>query len=491
MTDMAEAINQIKRTEQEKFDDFRLTDEDFFKISRQLEDKHSIFYKFWEIGKPIFTTAIPTAQVSFDKRQRLLAFEFNPIFWNYLDDYTRRFVICHEMLHIILNHGIRVKDASARNHGAINMCLDVVVNHLLVNKFDFDRKKLKGFSQETIDQIVSHAQKNNKKSEINSEPPKGDYRDYCWVDTSFNPKEHPELAQSTKGKILPNDMSFEFYYNLLPKDGSGDTTIVVGEGGGFSGSFDGHEGLVDTEEFEKIMKEIDEKMSPEEKEDLKDMIEDHFQEKPPEGGKKAGTEAGGVWTFVNINPFSIKRKKKWESVIKRWVQKQLKMLDKDKEQWTRVNRRFAMIPKDFFLPTEMETEDLYEDEKKIDVILFFDTSGSCAGYKERFFKAAASIPPNRFNVQLVCFDTKCYKTTLESQKLYGFGGTSYDILETYVQKQVKSGKVKKYPICWVISDGWGDPIHPQYPKNWHWFLTEKYVQYIPKESHIYDLRDFE
>ena len=37
--------------------------------------------------------------------------------------------------------------------------------------------------------------------------------EYCWVDTSFDPKSDPRL----KGKFPPDNMSFEYYYNLLPK----------------------------------------------------------------------------------------------------------------------------------------------------------------------------------------------------------------------------------------------------------------------------------
>ena len=43
------------------------------------------------------------------------------------------FVICHEMLHIILNHGKRSKNTLSENKIAANMALDIVVNHSLIN----------------------------------------------------------------------------------------------------------------------------------------------------------------------------------------------------------------------------------------------------------------------------------------------------------------------------------------------------------------------
>jgi len=110
----------------------------------------------------------------------------------------------------------------------------------------------------------------------------------------------------------------------------------------------------------------------------------------------------------------------------------LKQNDKDHEQWARVNRRFVGIASsmsNMFLPSEMEIEEKEEEKKKIKVVFFLDTSGSCQHLAERFFKAAKSLDSKKFDVELYCFDTRCYKTSLESGRLYGFGGTSFSILE--------------------------------------------------------------
>ena len=139
----------------------------------------------------------------------------------------------------------------------------------------------------------------------------------------------------------------------------------------------------------------------------------------------------------------------------------------------------------------MEIEDIFWDEQQIEVYFFLDTSGSCAHLKERFFTAAASIPPNKFKIRLFCFDTKVYDVSLEEGKLYGFGGTAFDIIEEKIQEVMKAEKVPYPRAVFVISDGMGNTVKPQKPVVWYWFLTERYTQYIPKESHIFDLRDFE
>ncbi len=146
----------------------------------------------------------------------------------------------------------------------------------------------------------------------------------------------------------------------------------------------------------------------------------------------------------------------------------------------------------FFLPTEMEYEGYEKD--RIEVLFFQDTSGSCAHLAKRFFQAAASLPKERFDVRLCCFDTKVYETSLETRQLYGFGGTSFSVLEYWIQNAIASKKLKGYPkAIFVITDGYGDMVYPQAgkEKNWHWFLSNHYTRCIPAACNIYMLKDFE
>ena len=43
-------------------------------------------------------------------------------------------------MHVILNHGHRSKDS--KNKNAANVAMDIVVNHLLVDRFGFIREKI-------------------------------------------------------------------------------------------------------------------------------------------------------------------------------------------------------------------------------------------------------------------------------------------------------------------------------------------------------------
>lgn len=410
---------------------------DFMEISRDLEIHHSVFYQLWQMGRPIFTESIKTACVTFDRDGNHIGFMWNPKFYDKLTKYERKFVICHECLHIIFNHGHRAKGMKFQD--LANVAMDVVINEMLVDRFGFERDKIS-----------------------NSE-------DLCWLDTVF------------KGRAdVEPDQTFEYYYKILSKDAKIIKIPLM--------LVDDHIGLGGCD-WSEVIDQLNEDLTPEEKESLKEAIEKHFQE----GDKEAqatgrGTETGGVWTFANIPEYVVK-KKKWETVIKKWSMKFTSDF-RNQEQWARMHRRFTLLPDNLLLPSEMEVEDLSKPGK-IEVWFFQDTSGSCAHLKDRFFTAAASLPPWRFDVKMHCFDTQVFETSLESGKLYGFGGTSFDILEAYIQKYCAEQK-KPYPeAVFVITDGMGNKVFPQHPERWYWFLSDDYRYCIPEKCNIFKLSDFE
>lgn len=138
------------------------------------------------------------------------------------------------------------------------------------------------------------------------------------------------------------------------------------------------------------------------------------------------------------------------------------------------------------------THQVIEDKikNKIKVAFFLDTSGSCIGLAERFFQAAHSLPHDKFEVDLYCFDTQVYKTTLESQKVYGGGGTSFTIIEDECQR-IKSEKGAYPEAVFIITDGYGDNVVPEIPEKWYLFMTSNYTDCFPDTCKVYDLSDFE
>jgi len=447
---------------------------EFLKLHRDMEQYHGVFGQLWTLGRPVFDNSIPTACVGFDKQGECMLFRFNPDFWDSCSEEKKKFVVAHECLHVIYAHGKRMRQLNKQKG---NKAADVVINHGLVDQFGFDRDVVDPEVEYPEEVVQAHSQLKGKKS-----------RQYCWVETVYkNPAK------------VPTNKSMEFYYKLL-EDGEGKGGGGQGQGGEGGESdpngqlVDGHDYLdgFTEEDLKDISEAIQETLSEEELESLKSRMEamenegDDPEDKS-QNGNMAGSIAGNMFKQLNVK--KVKKKKKWETVIKRWSLKYIKPERKDIEQWAVMNRRFSMLPTNMFLPTEMEVDDNVTDEKKIKVWFFQDTSGSCSHLVDRFFKAAMSLPEDRFDVKMHCFDTKVYETNLKSQKLYGFGGTTFSCIERYIQS-VKH-KEGGYPeAVFVITDGYGDHVQPEKPEKWYWFIDgDPYL--IPAKSHKFELKNFE
>jgi predicted metal-dependent peptidase len=435
--------------------------EKFFQIAQDLEVFHGIFSQIWQMGKPVVDETIPTAAVRFDKEGGFFSFCFNPDFFNKLDDYNLKFVICHESLHVILNHGLRGMNMEPE---LANRAMDIVINESLVANFGFDRSRI-----------------------LNGE-------EYCWYDTIFKPSDNIELEKS-----------FEYYYELMYEkaldqignmigqmmNGHGGAMKLPHSMGGKQKTVDQHEGFgsENQDEIDQKIEEACDALGNEESKKLKEILGKLLDEQTKQSLQR-GDGVGGLTKIMSPTP--VPKKRKWETVIKKWAENFMKRNDKNNEQWARTNRRFVTLPRDMFIPTEMEIDSSENEKHKIKVLFFLDTSGSCAHLADRFWKAAKSLPEDRFIIQLCCFDTKVYETSLKTGKLYGFGGTSFHILEDYAQKYRKEKNKGRYPdAVFVITDGYGTPVKPEFSKRWSWFLSENYKACIPKECNIYDLKDYE
>lgn len=396
--------------------------DEYLEISSNLEKFHGVFNKLWSWGRPVFSEQVKTAGVKFDRIGEVIDFLINPIFWATLDLTQKLFVICHECLHLILNHGARILNCD--NLIKANVALDLVVNHCLITRFSFIRAEVDPFNK------------------------------YCWIDTVFQDSQDIE-----------QDRSFEYYYNLLEDSISQE-------------SLDSH----DFQDLSDLTKKLNSELSPEDKDGLKNLVERHYTS--PLGESAAGNGAPKNWEFIDVSRTPIK--KKWETVVKYWAHQ--KLIEQLEETWTRRDLRLSLLPGEHLLPTAIISETY--SRKKLQVWMFQDTSGSCRHLAPRFFKAAASLDPSKFDVRMFCFDIKVYPTTLKSGKIYGGGGTSFSILETFIQKEIEKDKIN-YPYIFCMTDGFGDTIKPQFPNRWTWFLTSNYTNCLPIESKKFNLSDFE
>jgi predicted metal-dependent peptidase len=427
--------------------------EEFELIAADLEDKHALFYAFWELGQIVFTDAIETAAVSFNNDGRILQFLFNKTFWDQLTHYDKLFVICHECLHVVFNHGFRAKDSI--NRQISNVAMDIVVNHTLVNSFGFLRNNIT------------------------------EWQKYCWMETVF------------PHKAVQKNETFEYYYNILNNELL--SMIGASSGGARPQTVDNHDNLPglrddpsrnpdeaatsgqDAKNAEEFLNRVGGLLSEEEKQEIHRMVKN-------QGGQEAGH--GYINTAWCAPKTKVPIKMAWKRIFKKWKDLNKHTLA-DVEQWARYHRRSMLLDKSLILPSEMEDLD-GQDNNKIKAWFFLDVSGSCEHLKPRFWKAAKSVPKEFFDLRLFSFSTTVREIDVKNEKIYGGGGTSFSCIENYIQKECAAKNLKYPNVVIVITDGFGNYVKPQFADRWYWFLPEHSIDnYIPKPSKIFKLKDFE
>lgn len=420
---------------------------EFVDLLDSIEQNYSIFYTIGRMGVPVFTNELPTAAIKFNpKNGQEIQFIFNPTFWDQLNTTERRFCIYHEMLHVILSHGVRTKDT--KSHVAVNLCLDIVVNEMLFDEYGFDINDMPTLSK---------------------------------------------IQLCTRSTIFPDDKtiqparSFEYYFGKLKS--KIDEMIKNGFSMKPMDSHDHLSGFLESACGEEIVKRLTNELSDKELEQFVKKVKEKNGSADKSCSSLAGTVAGGVEQTLSV--FRIPKKRKWETIIKKWSKKYIN--DNITEHWARENYRMSLVIQNLTLPGRLNYD--AEEKKKIGVYFYLDTSGSCAHLGERFFKAAKTLPDDTFDMRLFCFDTQVYKVSLKEQKLYGFGGTAFNIIEDHILENIRNEQAEYPKAVFVITDAEGNQVRPRHPKRWHWFLTEslnsRTKEYLPPESNIHMLKDFE
>lgn len=398
---------------------------------------HPVFFKtFLDYSTFEETSSIPTLGVYFDKYSyEPIVIKVNPKFWNSLNSTSQVFVTCHELMHILLRHGVKIYRKGIKVN-VMNQAMDIVINHSLIDFYNFNFAELDTFLQ----------------------------TEGCWIETCFK----------GRNDILKNQTS-EYYYDRLLENKNND---------GAEG-FDEHFEMSD--EDVEALKEFLEQAGI-----LEDFAASQNAEKVYENLTSASPTGEGL--FHSLAKKRVPIKKKWETIIKKWESAVLKEELTDVESWDRVARRFGHVlnnPK-IKLPTVINRLGMVKVPEMIDVLFFLDCSGSCISYKDRFFTAAKSLNPKRFNLKLYSYDTAVTLLDINRWQIRGGGGTAFDIIEREVQRVIKAEGLKKYPWVFNITDGDGNSVNPQVPERWFWFMTQGFsTRYVHPKSKVYNLADFE
>jgi hypothetical protein len=406
--------------------------EEFYELMQELSIFHNVFLALWKMSNPVFVDYLPTAAVTFDKDGKCLNFLFNPDFWDSIDTYTKSFVVCHECLHVILNHGVRSKGSIPQ---LANVALDVAVNHMLVNNFNFDRSKI------------------------------ADWEKYCWIDTVFKDEKYSFVTQYE---------NFEYYYDILSKN----VTIIDISNVSL---VDGHGSL--PEDIQDIIDEIEGQLS---EEDIKD-----FKKKSDGGGEG---RVGEILTSGDATDIFKEKQRKtskfWSKVLK---DIKIKTVIKTQASFVFKNRRLANLNPSFMIPNDYETEVV--GVIKPDIHLYLDCSGSCSKLRKVFFDLGKTIDPQKYNIRLFSRTTEVKEMFKNKDGVYivnSIGGSDdFRCIEKHIQQELKKGKIKHYPIVIHFTDGGdcsGVMVKPAKPERWYWMLHGNNKQWIPKEcENVYNI----
>lgn len=109
--------------------------------------KHnSLFIKLINFSKIYFDDSTSTAYVKFDKTDfKPLHIGINQIFWENSSDEFKKFILTHEILHVVLDHGRRTalyKSIYGTSNKLMNIACDICVNRDCVDIFGFKKEYL-------------------------------------------------------------------------------------------------------------------------------------------------------------------------------------------------------------------------------------------------------------------------------------------------------------------------------------------------------------
>jgi predicted metal-dependent peptidase len=404
------------------------TPEELSDFAYKLEDYHRVFGIFWSLASIAFTDSdrCPTACVYLKPGTRP-SIEINKAWWKTLNPVDHVFVIVHECLHVLLNHGLRkgqeaVPNASFAN---INRAQDITINEMAESLFKLDRNKIT------------------------------DWQKYCWIATCF-----PGDAT-----VLENE-TFVYYLAKLAKDNKELAAITLDIHG------DAEEGeSIDDE----LLDEMLDSLAPEELDEIERVM------RAGQGGLLAGyLERKAITHKLKIRNLirgmrtaaasRMKPRDTFVTTARRFSSLDTNLLLPNEHDSKRSPDKFQIaLALDVsgsvvhLRPQFYELRELFLREKDLlDVTsyVFADNIKKITEVNQSYNVGGGNAP-----FQLI-----------ENELMKPMG---------------KSKKPAKYPDCViVITDGVAGRVSPLHPKRWLWLLTNENDQSsIPAKSRRYKISD--
>lgn len=385
------------------------------------ENNHHLAGQISKLGYPEVTLGYPpTAGVMWDADKKRVKFMFNKKFSEKVTDEEFRFAVAHEAMHVINGHifylqsevdklkkGGKSDKEIRKFQMKFNIAADCVVNDTLVNLYGVKK--------------VEFADADGKSQICYGQDIVGcDCHELSVVDVM---QLLPENAQGE-----PDNHGWESFFN---KDGSLKKEFVDAvkdflEDNMGNSSLSGEESDV--------------------LEGLKEAMEGSHDRYAREAGHSAKSR--------NRALIASNASVSWEKLVFRKTDSK-----RYEDVWTKNNRKLSGFYPDVLLP--------YTQFKEVeDIFIAIDVSGSIDWEALKLFASVVKNTPKSFKINAITFNTKCEPYDINSDNIRAGGGTCFHIIEDYIQNNFK-----KYPkVVFVLTDGCGNEVNPQYPERWTWLL---------------------
>lgn len=379
-----------------------------------------------KLGYPQECSSTKTACIGWDRERKKSTFKINPEFIKILNREERVHTVAHEALHLLHGHIFYLRDELERmeklqkTHEEVkrmkkrfNIAADCVVNDSLVNIYGLPKVMASAGKARIIygmDEIGIHCH---------------------------------DLSVLNVMHILPDGIENKY--------GDDDDHDGWGE-------FIDANGFMDSDFVRQIKDFIDggrqnSSLNADELKKLND-LDDALNKSRDANIRKVNAEKKANFRSFSLGSANLK----WNFLLKDFVETK-----KYHDRWSRINKKYASFYPKTILP-DIEPQ----QREKIDV--FIDSSGSIDKRALSLFINILRGMPEHIQVHSIAFDEQCYKYNIFGKEApRGGAGTRFDIIENYIQKNLD-----EYPkVVFVLTDGEGNTVSPQYPERWIWLLYGK------------------
>lgn len=377
-----------------------------------------------KLGYPEISKDISTAAVAWDQHKKRVKFLFNDKFQESLSDEEFRFVLSHEAVHLLNNHILLLKDkidwmksSKVENEQINKFChkyniaADCVVNDSLTVLYGF----------------------NKIRTENTPESGKIIYgQDYVGMSCH-------DMAVMDVFNMIEDEKVFGKESNLDSHD--------------WSSFFESNGSL--KKEFVDQIKEFISRNSQnsnlsDKEASVLESIKNNLKKIPGFSDRAGNTSNGNYRPIDGLTKVGIAWNKFFFQLVERKTQETI---------WNKPNRKLISSYPEILSPS-------LQNEEKEDIFIAIDSSGSIDYNALSLFVSVVKNIPKSFNIKAISFDTQCYEWDHKGgEQPRGGGGTNFGIIEDYLQG------LKKYPkAVFVLTDGYGSEVSPQYDKRWCFVL---------------------